>query len=1393
MKSEAISKQNQHLSDLGFSGSLLEFLKSYPFVHNPFDPSDKSQYSLQQKYRYVIRVITDKLQEYIANHPNDFQVRTAIANKLKGEELEDFLDGNYPSELIDFKTIIRYFEAKDKITPKLKAAAQKNIAVLEAFQTIASKEQERRKQIARCAGIYHEWAMHNSPAGRFQKSILEIDENGQARTKYINYENEEVTRKLTVEPFGDKSLLLSYKEADYTLIFYIYTGTQNQPNFLQGINLYSYRRGTIVSTLSVFERIKVDEETDYFDRFVPLRDLKEIPEDETKSVVETDRSLFLEQNMQYFLAQYGRPQSIFLHHKEPFDFSKSVPFYPGSYRMPAQSYQHYKRLTGTYSIYFNENFPSIKEENISQNPYLSTIGIGTLSITVDTLSGALFCNFKVPKDEKTTLYYEGVVVNHQLNADSYLLLSLHRKPENGRSLQLIFTIDNDNEKLLSGCYQIGYSKKGVLGAGVVFALKQAAKAKVEVTAISPLTIDSKDSLEQKIQLFLAQTSRSLVVPPNLKQLMDIEPIPYQGSYYVHHFNKQGQLCTGLLLIHASGYVKYIDSSEKEHTGLAEFANDRLTINLKNGHHQLYGSFIIQTDSLSRSHPSSVSRYRSHYAGLASCTNSNDPKAVSLDCMIEYIHDAFIIDKKETKKLWSIGEKASQFLSKELEVLYFLENKATFSTSRKTIAWQEESEKSNIYKNLLSAIQKNDTKQVIQSLIEKAAAEFHVQGGKVYIQSGENQLELVALSGIYSPDLRVGDVLDYSKGEEGEGMAGSVMKSKKLLIVNDYQKWNGHIRRLGHLFGSVLEIPLVNYNNKVIGVASIFDEKDGKKFTTKDSEALEKYGQGIIWHIENALIHEERFKNQQEQRILRKHYDYIDHAVSWEEVTKRILKTADKLLLYCRATLQMIRGDGRELADYHKLPKKKISHELLGAISTSEPIMEIMETKKPLIIPDVRKEEKLWGKYLKNPYTSDIKSWIGIPLLFAGEVIAVMTIDSTKEYGFYNRINSDILALFGEYAAIKLKEFETDRKHHIVKEITQNIYEKKEKGIDALLSCLVEQVVIHFNCPRCRLFLVKDSMNNEIILQPAYQYSELSDKMNNKSKHRSFKSGEGIVGMAFKEGEPILCPDTKKENNFIKLEGYTDVAQSLLAVALKNSNDIPIGVIVLDNQHKRWFRQSDREILSEVASRIALFIDTVSFPSLSQRLQEEQDLKKGFDIILKCSVELTRFQVASLYIENESSYDIYPLDSLLPFDDYLKFVRNRAYEEQKEQLIDDVYAESQNSNKKSTDAGIISMICIPIFDGNKPLGSLNAYYRGDKSLERKELELNILKFFAKLVLYKILEKQNAGNKKDSVLKTINQYVTDLEKMGVSQFLEDGKLISLGNPSLIPEEMPYFNPN
>lgn len=154
----------------------------------------------------------------------------------------------------------------------------------------------------------------------------------------------------------------------------------------------------------------------------------------------------------------------------------------------------------------------------------------------------------------------------------------------------------------------------------------------------------------------------------------------------------------------------------------------------------------------------------------------------------------------------------------------------------------------LHETALGLLDKIDTEELLETIIERAAALTGTAHGYIYLLDHDRQImEMRVGKGFFSKQL--GRAVRM-----GEGMGGGVWQAEKPILVPDYSNWHGRLDdpTLDGLRG-IVGIPLRS-DRQVWGVIGLAHVDTGRQFDQEDVAILERFAALALLALEKATLY-----------------------------------------------------------------------------------------------------------------------------------------------------------------------------------------------------------------------------------------------------------------------------------------------------------------------------------------------------------------------------------------------------------------------------------------------------------------------------------------------------------------------------------------------------------
>src|SRR5215469_12181095 len=263
-------------------------------------------------------------------------------------------------------------------------------------------------------------------------------------------------------------------------------------------------------------------------------------------------------------------------------------------------------------------------------------------------------------------------------------------------------------------------------------------------------------------------------------------------------------------------------------------------------------------------------------------------------------------------------------------------------------------------------------------------------------------------------------------------------------------------------------------------------------------------------------------------------------------------------------------------------------------------------RKSILVDDVRTVEN----YLDaNP---NVRSELAVPLIVKNRVIGVLDIQSEVP-GYFTLEHQRLLELAASRIASAI---ENARLYTRVSRQAQTLTVLNEisREITSILDLddLLERIglllkrVIDF---QMFSILLLNERTDQLEHRFSSRYGERI------TLERVIPLGQGIIGLAAQQREPILSSDTRKDSRYIAANSET---RSELAAPLIYKGKV-IGVLDLEHTRVNYYNEDHQRTLSTLAAQIAI---SIANARLYQRIhEEEQRLERDLEMARKVQLRL----------------------------------------------------------------------------------------------------------------------------------------------------------------------------
>jgi PAS domain S-box-containing protein len=320
--------------------------------------------------------------------------------------------------------------------------------------------------------------------------------------------------------------------------------------------------------------------------------------------------------------------------------------------------------------------------------------------------------------------------------------------------------------------------------------------------------------------------------------------------------------------------------------------------------------------------------------------------------------------------------------------------------------------------------------------------------------------------------------------------------------------------------SEMALPFVS-RGRVIGAMTIQSDRPAA-FTIDDVTALQTMADELANAVENARLFEERERRIIELSIVNEIGQAVSSALDLAELLEMVYQQVSRLFdttNFYIATYQD--GSSQWLSAFHleESQRQPTAWHSIEAGLTGY----ILRSRKPLLF---RSPEDAAAFHRQEGITqlgASAKSWLGVPLLTAAQVVGVMAVQSYERENLYNRQD---LALFSTIAAqvataldnLRLLETARQRADELgsLHELSLTLVQEQQ-DVETVLETIARRTTALLNNDGGGVWLWREQ-DRELELAVTFQVDAPD------STGRRLKPGEGLAGRAFEERRILVAED-----------------------------------------------------------------------------------------------------------------------------------------------------------------------------------------------------------------------------------------------------------------------------
>jgi putative nucleotidyltransferase with HDIG domain len=519
------------------------------------------------------------------------------------------------------------------------------------------------------------------------------------------------------------------------------------------------------------------------------------------------------------------------------------------------------------------------------------------------------------------------------------------------------------------------------------------------------------------------------------------------------------------------------------------------------------------------------------------------------------------------------------------------------------------------KTTLDITRQLDLKQLLRSIVERAASLAGTKAGGLYLYDQRHEeLELAV-------NLHLGDDYTGTRLKLGEGLSGKVALTGEPRIVQDYTSWEGRSDKYARTaFRTVMAVPL-KWGDKIMGVVNVTDVEKARVFTDRDLRLLELFASQAAIAIENARLFEEQEQRSQELMALHETSLHLISRLDLDSLLEATISRALKLLGGRTGDVYLYRAREDDLTSAASIGLPPPLKE--AVMKSGEGLAgRVLETGEPLVVDDYDSWEGRAEAYAGYGFGRVL----GVPITYGGELLGVVVVEREPVSPRFVQRDVDLLSAFGNQVAIAIENSRLYEETKGTAEELAALYEismemAAQLEVSALLNTVTERAID----------LLGARSGGVYLYDPGSKELELIVVQGQTGDYAGLRLavGEGVCGNVAETGEPMVVTDYSNWEG--RSSQYDEEPNTnVLGVPIKRGDTLLGALFVDDTDLEREFDEDDMRLATLFANQAAIAIENARL--FAEREHTIEQLAALHEVSLKVLAETELSEVLPTIVQ-----------------------------------------------------------------------------------------------------------------------------------------------------------------
>jgi len=393
--------------------------------------------------------------------------------------------------------------------------------------------------------------------------------------------------------------------------------------------------------------------------------------------------------------------------------------------------------------------------------------------------------------------------------------------------------------------------------------------------------------------------------------------------------------------------------------------------------------------------------------------------------------------------------------------------------------------------------------------------------------------------------------------------------------------------------SILVIPLV-VQDKIVGSLSLDALRQARSFTQAELDLCDIIGHQIAVAVDYTRALQVAEANQRQAQTLRDVNRVLSQSLNLDEILPLILDQLQNVVPADGSSIFLRVEEGLRLVAWRG-PYGPIADREFFSLEELWGARTVIEQKQACLLSDTDQGEH-WSVYADSP----VRSWLGLPLLFRGEILGNLNMDGYVPHKF-SEAHVSLAQAFADQAAIAIHNARSYGQAQRRAELLASVQEiglsmAASLELRDVLRTVATSMLTLLQAGYVHVYLYDAGADSFTLAAGLQQGGEIEVKSMLPRK-------DGLTATVARTGEPLVVANTLEHPLFRDYDEYEGF-KAIIGIPLKKRDEV-LGVLNVFFEAPHHFPADEIDLLHLLATQAAVALENARLYGVEQARLEDQ--------------------------------------------------------------------------------------------------------------------------------------------------------------------------------------------